>query len=257
MNVLRRDRRRDVLRLLLEGCSIRAVNRLTGVHKTTITNLLVAAGQHCQALLDAELCGLPCPIIQADEIWTFVRKKQARVTAAEQGSEFGDQYLYIGLDPRSKLIAAHVVGKRDAETTTDFIEQLHHRIPGRLQLFTDGFYEYVHAVDGLYGEDGIHYAQVIKPRGRGLEIIVWYGQPALPLIGTSYVERHNGTIRHQIRRFTRCTLAFSKRLRNLRAAATIYVAWYDFCREHGSLKMTPAMALGIADTFWPLDRLLP
>ena len=126
-----------------------------------------------------------------------------------------------------------------------------------IQLITDGFPEYLAAVDGLYGKDGIHYAQVIKPRGRGLEIMVLFGQPALRLIGTSYVERHNGTIRHQIRRFTRCTLAFSKRLRNLRAAAALYVAWYDFCREHGSLKTTPAMALGIADSFWPIERLLP
>ncbi len=131
-------------------------------------------------------------------------------------------------------------------------------------LFTDGFQEYLTAIDGLYGRK-VDYAQVIKPVKAGpgeehghVETIIWCGQPALKRIGTSYVERNNGTIRQQIRRFTRKTLAFSKLLRNLRAAVALYVAWYDFCRPHGSLDgMTPAMALGLADTFWPLDRLMP
>ena len=116
----------------------------------------------------------------------------------------------------------------------------------------------------MIGADRIDYAQVINPvRGTDgepghLDIIVWFGRPTLRVIGTLYVERHNGRIRQQVRRFTRSTLAFSKRLRNLRAAAALYVAWYDFCRPHGALRsLTPAMALGIADTFWPIERLLP
>ena len=163
MNRLSRSRQVDVLNLLLEGCSIRSTARLTGVHKTTIGSLLVAAGAQCQALLDHELHHLACPIIEADEIWTFVRKKQRRLTAVEQHNPaIGDQYAFVGFDPRSKLVAAHVIGKRDAETTTLFLEQLRSRVPGRIQFFTDGFHEYESAVDGIYGT-AIDYAQVIKP----------------------------------------------------------------------------------------------
>ena len=264
MNILKPDRRRAVLHLLLEGCSVRATARLTGVHKTTILSHLVETGSHCQRLLDTHLRKLPCPVIEADEIWSYVRKKQGRLTPTELlDGESGDQYTFIGFDPYSKLIAAHVVGKRDAETTTTFIEQLRARIPHRIQFFTDGYPEYLPALDGIYGR-AIDYAQVIKPVAPGpgetkghLDIRCQLGHPDEARIGTSYVERNNGTIRQQLRRFTRKTLGFSKCVRNLRAAVAIYVVWYNFCRTHGTLRMTPAMELGITDTFWDLNRLVP
>ena len=215
MNVLSGSRRRLVLNLLLEGCSIRATERLTGTHRDTIMRLLVDTGAYCEGLLDNFLANLPCRVIEADEIWTFVQKKQNRLSVAELADRtMGDAYLFVGFDPFSKLIAAHVVGKRDAETTTGFLDQLRRRIPGRIQLFTDGFQEYLAAVDGLYGT-AIDYAQVIKPvkaqpgetKGH-VETIVWCGTPALETIGTSYVERNNGTIRQQLRRFTRKTVRF-------------------------------------------------
>lgn len=258
MNVLRPARRIAVLSALLEGCSIRATSRLTGVHKTTIMKLLVEAGEHCQAILDG-LRNLPCRTIEADEIWTYVRKKQGHLEPKDLGDpEAGDQYTFIGLDPRSKFLAAHTVGRRDAETTTTFIEQLHERVAGRrLRLFTDGFPEYLPALDGIYGCENVDYAQVIKPLdGGGQKTITRLGKPGHA--STSLVERHNATMRQQLRRFTRKTLGFSKKLRNLRAAVALYVAWYNFVRPHGSLHAcTPAMVLGIAPTFWEVERLLP
>ena len=257
MNVLVPSRRRAVLAALLKGCSIRSTSRLTGVHKTTILSLLVSAGEHCQVLLDEHLQNLPCRFIEADEIWTFVWKKQRRLNPHElQNAEIGDQYTYVAFDPYSKLVAAHVVGPRDAETTENFIAQLQHRVPGRLHLCTDGLSEYLPVIDNLYGAD-IDYAQVIKPLPDRVRTIHMTGQPDPILVSTSYVERNNLTIRQHIRRFTRKTLGFSKKLRNLRAAVALYFAWHNWCRPHSSNRMTPTMALGISETFWSLDRLMP
>ena len=232
MNVLPLERKRAVLSLLWEGYSIRSTSRLTGVQKSTIMRLLVDAGEHCQRLLDRELRNLPCRTIEADEIWTFVRVKQDHLIGIDSTNpQIGEQYLFVGLDRVSKLIAAHVVGKRDAETTTDFIEQLRVRIGRpRLQIFTDGFGEYLPALEGIFGRDAvIHYAQVIAPdkATRRLRIVRRLGKPDKALIGTSYVERCNGTIRQQVRRFTRKTLAFSEKQRNLQAACALFVAWYQ------------------------------
>ena len=235
MNRLSRARQVDVLNLLLEGCSIRATARLIGVHKTTIASLLVDVGEHCHQLLDAKLRNLPCQEIQADEVWTYVGKKQRQLTLLEQcDADVGDQYLFLGLDPRSKVIAAHAIGKRTAETTTIFLEQLRDRVPGRMVLCTDAYVEYPRAMDGVFGSTirfELNHA-------------------------TFHVERTNGTLRQQIRRFTRRTLAFSKKLRNLKAAVALYIAHYNFCRLHGTLDMTPAMALGVTETIWEIEDLL-
>ena len=274
MNVLKVDRRLAVLSALLEGCSIRSTTRLTGHHKKTVLRLLVESGEHCEALLERELRRLPCPIIEADEVWTFCRRKQERLIGIDSTNpEIGDQYLFVGFHPASRLVAAHAVGKRDAATTVEFLAQLRRRVATpKIQLFTDGFIEYPAAITQAF-DDYCNHAQVIAPervpvggsyaptRGRPrkkLRIVKRLGQPEDAAIGTSYVERNNGTIRQQLRRFTRKTLGFSKKLRNLRAAVALYVAWYDFVRPHGSLHgCTPAMALGLAETFWPLERLLP
>ena len=235
MNRLSRARQVDVLNLLLEGCSIRSTARLTGVHKTTIASLLVDVGEHCHQLLDAELRNLPCLEIQADEVWTYVWKKQGHLTPLEHGNaNIGDQYLFLGLDPRSKVIAAHAIGKRTAETATIFLEQLRARVPWKMVLCTDAYVEYSPAVDGVFGS-----SICFEPNH-----------------ATYHVERTNSTLRQQVRRFTRQTLAFSKKLRNLKAAIALYLAHYNFCRVHGSLDMTPAMALGITETIWELEALL-
>ena len=152
-------------------------------------NLLIAAGEHCEALLEECLKNLPIGVIEADEIWTFVRKKQYHVRPEEAGDpEAGDQYCYVAFDPYSKLVAAHLVGRRDPETTENFVAQLQRRVPGRLHLCTDGFLEYLPVIDNLYGND-IDYAQVIKPDPPHMRTIYMTGEPDHVLIGTSYVER--------------------------------------------------------------------
>lgn len=161
--------------------------------------LLVEAGEHCQGILD-RLCDLPCSTIEADEICTYVRKKQGHLEPKDlDDPEAGDQYTFIGLDPKSKLIAAHAIGRRDAETTTTFIEQLHERVPGRLRLFIDGLPEYLPALDGIYGCENVDYAQVIKPPdGGGQQVARRLGKPGHA--STSLVERHNAMMRQQLRR---------------------------------------------------------
>lgn len=160
MNILHPARRRAVLSYLLKGCSIRSTVRLTGVSKNTIAKLILESGAHCEGLLDTTLRDLPCQIIEGDEIWTFVQKKQHRVSALEEHiGEVGDQYTFVAFDPASKLIAAHVVGKRDADTTPLFIDQIRRRVPHRFQLFTDGFMHYPTAVEDVYGHL-IDFAQV-------------------------------------------------------------------------------------------------
>ena len=270
MNVLKPARKLAVLSALLEGCSIRATSRMTGVHKTTIARLLVETGEQCAVLMNERLRNLPCTEIEADEIWTFVGKKQRRLTPDERSNpELGDQYTFVGFDPTSKLIAAYAVGKRNAWTTTEFLLQLRARIPGRIQLSTDGFAQYPAAVGGIYGSN-IDYAQIDKryaaaafdesryspPTVTGIDIRNVIGRPERSRVCTSYVERNNLTIRMQVRRFTRLTLGFSRKLRNLKAAVALYFAHYNFCRIHGSLRMTPAMALGITDSLWNTSDLL-
>ena len=258
MNTLKPHRIHAILNALLEGCSIRATARLTGADKETIMRYLVLVGEHCQSLLDRHLQNLPCRVIEADEIWTFVRKKQRRLTPLEKANpEIGDQYTFVGFDPATKLMAAHAVGRRDFDTTRLFMEQLRRRIPQRIDLYTDGFPEYLTAIERVYGFPHIDYAQVIKPVPGGLHIVRPLGKPDKSRIGTSYVERNNLTIRQQIRRFTRRTLGFSKKLRNLRAAVALYVAHYNFVRFHGSIRMPPALAAGVTDHLWNLHDLLP
>lgn len=256
MNVLKPARLVAALHALVEGCSVRAASRLTGVHKNTILKYLVDVGEHCQDLLDEELHSLPCITIEADEIWTFVGKKEARVADYELG--LGDHYTYIGMDPASKLIAAHIVGRRTAETTLRFIAQLRERIAhDHLSLFTDGYMDYPMAVEEVYGADPLAHALVVRPESHvGMDITVLRGTPNPVEIGTSYVERQNLTMRQQLRRFTRRTLGFSKKLRNLRAAVALYVAWYNFVRFHSSVRMPPALALGITDRVWTLADLI-
>lgn len=273
MNRLSTERRAAILHCLLEGGSVRATERLTGTHRDTVLRLMVDAGRHCRELLDRHLRELTCPFIEADEIWTFVQKKERRLTTRDNGAVRGDQYLFIALDPGSKLIVAHEVGKRDYPTTERFLRQIRDRLahPFELQFFTDGFLEYPEAIRLVFA-DLIDHAQVIGPKrdpdemaeygeglkGKGLRINKRLGLPDDEKIGTSYVERCNGTVRQQMRRFTRKTQGFSKKLENLRLAVDLFVAHYNLVRPHRSLKgATPAMAAGVSETYWEMEDLMP
>jgi IS1 family transposase len=268
MNVLKPERKRAVLSVLLEGNSIRATSRLTGVNKKTIMRVLVETGEHCERVMNDWMRDIRCAAIEADELWTFVGKKHNRLTLEEtQTTDLGDQYTFVAFDPDSKLVPMFVVGRRSAETTRVFINELRARVSGRIQLSTDGYRPYPPAVENAFGSD-IDYALIDKtyasqqsgryapPKLTGTIITPMWGDPDPERICTSYVERNNLTIRMQIRRFTRLTNGFSRKLRNLKAAVALFFAHYNLCRIHGSIRMTPAMAAGVSDHIWTLDELI-
>jgi transposase-like protein/IS1 family transposase len=263
------DRAVQVFTLLTEGMSIRAVSRVTGVHKTTICSLLTTVGERCAALLDSRIRNIRANYVQADEAWTFVQKKQKRLTA-DDPDEYGDQYVWLALDSESKLLISQYVGKRDA-VSYEFIGDLSKRLARRCQLTTDGLEGYVAAVEEHFGAD-VDFAQLIKnyavPRTDGPD---WFrpsshvisttpvtimGDPNERKISTSHIERANLTVRMHLRRFTRLTNGFSKKLANLKAAVAVFVAWYNFCRVHQTLRITPAMQAGLTDHVWTVGELI-
>jgi IS1 family transposase len=272
MNTLKPEKKLVVLSALVEGNSIRSTERMTGVHRDTIMRLLVEVGERCQAILDERMQGFHCRFIQADEIWTFCRKKEQRLSEDEEANpELGDQYVFVALDPESKLIPTFLVGKRDTATAHRFAHALRACLNrnGRIQLTTDGLRAYLTAVEEAFGAD-VDYAQLVKmygsePAGDGryapprvTETVSTpiTGNPDPARICTSHVERQNLTIRMMCRRFTRLTNAFSKKLANLKAALALHFAYYNFCRIHQTLRVTPAMAAGVTDRVWGLREFL-
>lgn len=273
MNVLKADKKLAVISALIEGNSIRSTERMTEVHRDTIMRLLINVGEKCSTILDQNLKGFHSKLIEADEIWTFVRKKERRLTDEEQlNREIGDQYVFVALDAETKLVPTFLVGKRDGETALKFMTELQSRLTGngRIQLTTDGLRAYIDAVEQTFGAD-IDYAQLVKlysaenpgpgryspPRVSEVISTVINGNPDPSRICTSYVERQNLTMRMAIRRFTRLTNAFSKKLVNLKAALALHFAHYNFVRIHRTLKVTPAMEAGITAKLWELSDLIP
>ena len=266
------DRAVRVFQLLLEGMSVRATARVTGVDRNTVLSLLGTVGVKCQQLLDERIVNLRPHFVQADEAWTFVQKKQKRLTPADP-IERGDQYVWLALDSETKLIVSSRVGKRDGLNAHLFMQDVSTRIAAhhRFQLTTDGLEGYVPAVEEAFGAD-VDFAQLIKqyaaPRTDGPD---WYrpssrvtsmlpalvqGDPRPERISTSHIERLNLTVRMQMRRFTRLTNGFSKKLANLESAVAVFVAWYNFVRVHQTLRVTPAMQAGLTDRIWSLADLL-
>jgi IS1 family transposase len=271
MNTLKTEKQLAVISALVEGVSIRSIERMTGVHRDTIMRLLNRVGERCSRLLDQHMVGFHSRLIQVDEIWTFCRKKEQRLTEAEQRNpELGDQYVFIALDAETKLVPTFTVGKRDSENAHRFMEELRNRLNGngRIQMTTDGFRAYLTAVEDAFGDD-VDYAQLVKlygaenpgpgryspPRVTETVSTTINGNPDPRHVSTSYVERQNLTMRMQMRRFTRLTNAFSKSLRNLKDALALHFAHYNFVRIHGSLRVTPAMAAGVTDRVWGLEEL--
>jgi transposase-like protein/IS1 family transposase len=259
----------QVLSFLLEGMSIRAASRITGLHKQTIMSLLVLAGEKSQVVLDTRVQRIRSRYVQMDELWTFVHTKEGHL-APGNPAEWGDAYTWVALDSETKLIISHLVGKRDAEHANAFVRDVSDRIAGRCQVTSDGFRPYIEAVEEAWGAD-VDFAQLIKiygkPQNTGPD---WYGSgkiietvptqisgnPDEAHICTSHVERSNLNFRMHLRRFTRLVNGFSKKLANLKAAVALYVAWYNLCRVHQTLRVTPAMEAGIADHIWSLRDLL-
>jgi IS1 family transposase len=260
------------IKCLLEGCSIRSTERLSGLNRNTIMRLLVSAGERSAKLLDGALRGLNCRYVQCDEIWTFVQKKQRHVRGDANPYEIGDQWIFVAMDAETKLVASHFIGKRTMDSTRSFIGDLYRRLGNQIQLTTDGFAFYQNAVADTFGLD-VDFAQLVKLFGdygqhdspdarysppRITEVIskVRIGNPSVSDISTSYVERQNLTMRMQLRRLTRLTNAYSKKLANLKAAVALHFAFYNFCRIHSSLRITPAMEAGLTDHVWSINELL-
>lgn len=272
MNTLTQEKKLAVIGAMVEGNSIRSTERMTGVHRDTIMRLVVSVGENCSRLLNERVQHVKASRVQVDEIWTFVFVKQARLNGHHDHAEMGDQYVFIGMDAETKLVISHMIGKRDAATAYYLMQDLKERLANRVQLTTDGFRPYLNAVEDAFGAD-VDYAQLVKLYGQPKEAaesrnpyepvrvmaaipMRVTGNPKTWAISTSYIERQNLTMRMQLRRFTRLTNAFSKKLANLKAAVALHFAHYNFCRVHQSLRVTPAMAANITGTIWTLDNLV-
>jgi IS1 family transposase len=268
MNKLPSAKQESVIAALVEGSSIRSVERMTGVHRDTITRLMIRVGGSCGEMMDATLRGLSCKHLQMDEIWCYVGKKQRHVLPEDDLSRVGDFWTYVALDTDTKLVPAHRVGKRDRRNTRAFVNDLASRLEGRVQLSSDMLEAYVFAVEDSFGFGGVDYGRIVKhyeaePVGPGryspphvtsTTIDAVLGSPRGAC--TSHVERQNLTMRMSMRRFTRLTNAFSKKVENLRAAVALHFAHYNFVRIHRSLRITPAMAAGVTSRVWDLGELV-
>jgi len=262
------EKAEQVLKLLLEGNSVSSTIRLTGIHQKTVLKLLVLAGEKCERLMGEKIRNVPVKDIQCDELWSFIRKKQKRCKPSDDPN-FGDCYCFVGIERTSKLILNFAVGKRDQATTDIFIEGLRLATSGKFQITTDGFAPYRSAISNTL-EDRASFAMCIKiyrasvagearyspAEVASMEVVPVMGQPDPERICTSHIERQNLSIRMGTRRFTRLTNAFSKKWENHWAALACWFAFYNFCRRHQTLRMTPAMAAGIADHIWSVRELL-
>ena len=267
MNKLDCEDRARILHLLCEGQSIRAVTRLTGASKNTVTKLLIDAGKACAAYHDEHVRDLTSKRIQVDEIWSFTYAKQKNVGVAKAAPEHaGDTWTWTAIDADTKLIASYLVGGRDGEYAMWFMDDLRSRLANRVQLTSDGHRAYLEAVEGAFGAD-VDYAQLVKlygasPEGptrryspaecTGAKKVPIEGAPDPKHISTSYSERQNLTIRMHMRRFTRLTNAFSKKVENHAYAVALHMMYYNFVRIHQKLRVTPAMAAGVSDKLWEI-----
>lgn len=267
MNKLPLAKRTQILAMLCEGSSMRSISRIADVSINTVAKLLVEAGEACLALHDETVRNVKASRIQCDEIWSFCYAKQKNVATAKDAPEgAGDVWTWTAIDADTKLMVSYFVGDRGAESAMILMDDLRTRLANRVQLTTDGHRAYLEAVEGAFGAD-VDYAQLVKLYGQtisapgryspaeciGAKKVRREGNPDISHVSTSHVERMNLSIRMQNRRFTRLTNAFSKKLDNHIHALALYFAFYNFCRIHKSLRVTPAMAAGITDRLWSLE----
>lgn len=270
MNRLPLERRASLLGLLVEGNSLRAATRLTGVSINTVSKLLAEVGAACAQYQDEHLRSLPARRVQCAEIWAFCYAKKKNVTPeiAEKHPDAGDVWTWTAIDAETKLVPSWRVGPRDLGTAYDFMHDLADRLSSRVQLTTDGFKVYLEAVESAFNLD-VDYAILQKIYGAdpqpdqrsspavclGCKVDVVAGAPDPEHISTSYVERQNLTMRMSMRRFTRLTNGFSKKVDNHAAAVALHFMHYNFARIHKSLRITPAMAAGVTDHVWSLEEI--
>ena len=273
MNKLDTKTRKLIIRCLVEGQSIRATARTADVSKNTVTKLLINAGKACADFQDKALRDLPCKRIQVDEIWSFVYAKEKNVkTAKAAPADAGDVWTWVAICADTKLVPSWRVGDRSGETALEIMDDLRGRLANRVQLTTDGLKAYLEAVEGAFGGD-VDYAMLVKLYGSldaGKSAARRYspaectgiikrrveGNPDPATVSTSYVERNNLTMRMSIRRFTRLTNAFSKKIENHTYSVALHFMHYNFCRIHGSLRVTPAMEAGVTDRLWDIEDIV-
>jgi IS1 family transposase len=268
MNRLDTETRTRVISCLIEGCSIRATVRMTGAAKNTVVKLLADIGCACAGYHNLTVRGLKVRRLQADEIWSFVGAKAKNTRPEKKQEGWGDIWTWIGIDADTKLVVSYLVGGRDGGWAKDFMEDCAKRIRNRVQITTDGHRAYLDAVENAFGAD-IDYTQLQKIYGApqenetryspatciGCDMKVVSGDPDPKHVSTSYVERQNLTMRMHMRRFTRLTNAFSKKVDNHRHSVALHYMFYNFCRVHQTLRVTPAMEAGLADHVWSLEEL--
>jgi len=270
MNKLSIQKRAQILGMLVEGNSLRSTSRMAGCSINTVTKLLVDVGQACSVYQDKTLRNLPCKRIQCDEIWSFVYAKAKNVPEGMEG-EAGDVWTWTAICADTKLVPSWKVGSRDAEVAGEFINDLADRLSNRVQLSTDGNSMYLNAVEGAFG-NSVDYAMLVKIYGTvdgngqggrysppvkctGMTKESLIGKPEEKHISTSFVERQNLTMRMSMRRFTRLTNAFSKKVENHAHAVALHFMYYNFGRIHKTLRVTPAMEAGVSDHVWSLEEI--
>jgi IS1 family transposase len=271
-NVLSDEKRLAVLAALCDGNSERAIERMTGVNRETIGRLSLMFGEGAIHLHNRMSRGLSCSLVQVDEIWSFIGKKEKRVTETD-GPDLGEAYTFVALDSSSRFVIGWYVGKRNQESTDAFTQDIRARLVVMPAMTSDGFAPYISAIGASFGPT-VDYAQTVKnytKRGRReggsdhryepardpfITKKVAHGAPDLKRASTSHIERANLTVRMHVRRFTRLCNGFSKKIENHRAAVSLHVAWYNFCRVHETLRVTPAMEAGITDHVWSVEELV-
>lgn len=269
MNCLDTKTRAQVIGCLIEGCSVRATVRMTRAAKNTVVKLLADIGCACAAYHNRYVRNLRVRRLQCDEIWQFVGAKAKNTSIEKKQEGWGDIWTWIGIDADTKLVVGYLVGGRDGGWAMDFMQDCADRIRGRVQVTTDGHKSYLEAVEGAFGMD-VDYAQLQKIYGApsdeetrrysparciGCDMKVVSGDPDPKHVSTSFVERQNLTLRMSNRRFTRLTNAFSKKVDNHRHSVSLHYMYYNFCRVHQTLRVTPAMEAKLTDHVWSLEEL--
>lgn len=270
MNKLKPEKQKQIIAALIDGNSIRATCRMTDTAKGTVLKLLADVGKVCAEYQDKALRNLSCKRIQCDEIWSFCYSKDKNVPENKKGQfGFGDVWTFTAICADSKLVPSWHIGRRNLENATIFMRDLSGRLKDRVQLTTDGHRMYLDAVEWTFGKD-IDFSQLIKLYGPSEDTEKRYspakcngtqkhkinGNPDEKSVSTSYIERQNLTMRMSMRRFTRLTNAFSKKVENLSHAVALHFMYYNFCRIHQTLRVTPAMEAGVTDRLWEIEDIL-
>jgi IS1 family transposase len=269
MNRLSNEKREQIVRAMVEGNSVRSITRMTGVCQEAILKLLRELGTACAKMHDRKIRAIKAKRLQCDEIWSFVGAKMRNASPEQKAEGWGDVWTWTAIDADSKLCVSYRVGGRGADWAKDFVWDVRLRVVGRPQITTDAHKPYLTAIEEAFGAN-VDYAQLHKIYGSSNEPETRYspgriigsdmktviGDPDYRHVSTSFAERQNLTMRMSMRRFTRLTNAFSKKLDNHCHAVAIYFAYYNWCRVHQTLRVTPAMEAGLTDHVWTVMELL-